>query len=427
QNSQLPQSPSPEAETRPLPPPPAVVAVEEVRRGKRHSLSFRKPSRTKSLLAFVGRSRTNTAPQASSTTCTEQSSVSAKNLLHHHHHPSKPSVQHSELTSSSSPQFPSPQQLPDSRDLTASLAPQPQHQPHKASTRHRHQHSLSHSHSHSPSSPPLHHHNNNNNHSSTPQSAIPDDLRIHHSRSISMFSSPAGGVASPTTQASTAATGDITVPTSSQSSPARHSVVFPLDASARTHRSGTGPRQMDFDMLQQQRLRQAAATIFASTQAVAAAAAAAASQQGVRRGRSPSLSSLSSRCASSSSSSSVIVTSTTTTTTNTASPPTGVVADPWRDQWLGPSGAMQSLFRDRPSKFNCPHCGATKVRSTIEFVPGMMSFLVSFGLLFLTVGTLSFLPFRKDHKATKDCVHWCPRCETRVARFIRASGTWEWM
>ncbi|KAG0268166.1 hypothetical protein DFQ27_007397 [Actinomortierella ambigua] len=138
---------------------------------------------------------------------------------------------------------------------------------------------------------------------------------------------------------------------------------------------------MDFDMLQQQRLQQAAAALIAT----AAAASSSSSPTSTRDHNSTT----GGRRA-------LTLTPTTTTTTTTTA------ADPWRDQWLGPSGAMQSLFRDRPSKFNCPHCGARRVRSHIEFVPGVMSFLVSFGLLFLTVGTLSFLPFRKDHKATKD-------------------------
>ncbi|KAG0369866.1 hypothetical protein BGZ54_008604 [Gamsiella multidivaricata] len=101
--------------------------------------------------------------------------------------------------------------------------------------------------------------------------------------------------------------------------------------------------------------------------------------------------------------------------------------DRWRDEWLRPSGAIHSKFRDRPSKFNCPHCGAIKVVSHIQFVPGVMSYLVAFGLLFLTLGTLSYLPFRKDHEETKDCIHWCPECGQRVARFNRANATWEWI
>ncbi|KAG0320880.1 hypothetical protein BGZ99_004274, partial [Dissophora globulifera] len=44
--------------------------------------------------------------------------------------------------------------------------------------------------------------------------------------------------------------------------------------------------------------------------------------------------------------------------------------DRWREDWLKPSGAIHSMFRDRPSKFNCPHCGAVKVVSDIQFVPG---------------------------------------------------------
>ncbi|KAF9971242.1 hypothetical protein BGZ73_005844 [Actinomortierella ambigua] len=237
----------------------------------------------------------------------------------------------------------------------------------------------------------------------------------------------------------------------------RHSIVFPLDGvspssplpfsstprPAAIARTMTASRPaMDFELLQQQRLQQAAAALIATAAATAASSSASSptsanedgsSRRGGGRVLSSPSSSATSPCASSSSS--MIITNTSShhhhptpaplssTSTTTAPSP----SDPWRDQWLGPSGAMQSLFRDRPSKFNCPHCGARRVRSHIEFVPGVMSFLVSFGLLFLTVGTLSFLPFRKDHKATKDCVHWCPRCETRVARFVRASGTWEWM
>ncbi|KAF9113297.1 hypothetical protein BGX27_001833 [Mortierella sp. AM989] len=101
--------------------------------------------------------------------------------------------------------------------------------------------------------------------------------------------------------------------------------------------------------------------------------------------------------------------------------------DRWRDEWLRPSGAIHSMFTDRPSKFNCPHCGAIKIVSHIQFTPGVMSYLVAFGLLFLTLGTLSFLPFRKDHKGTKDCIHWCPECTQKVARFNRANATWEWI
>jgi predicted RNA-binding Zn-ribbon protein involved in translation (DUF1610 family) len=101
--------------------------------------------------------------------------------------------------------------------------------------------------------------------------------------------------------------------------------------------------------------------------------------------------------------------------------------DRWREEWLRPSGAIHSMFRDGPSKFNCPHCGAMKVVSNIQFVPGLMSYLVAFGLMFLTLGTLSYLPFRKDHEGTKDCIHWCPECEQRVARFNRANSTWEWI
>ncbi|KAF9938487.1 hypothetical protein BGZ67_010790 [Mortierella alpina] len=85
------------------------------------------------------------------------------------------------------------------------------------------------------------------------------------------------------------------------------------------------------------------------------------------------------------------------------------------------------MFRDRPAKFNCPHCGAIKVVSHIQFVPGVMSYLVAFGLLFLTLGTLSYLPFRRDHEGTKDCLHWCPECGHKVARFNRANSTWEWI
>ncbi|KAG0217403.1 hypothetical protein BGX33_010706 [Mortierella sp. NVP41] len=101
--------------------------------------------------------------------------------------------------------------------------------------------------------------------------------------------------------------------------------------------------------------------------------------------------------------------------------------DRWREEWLRPSGAIHSMFRDGPSKFNCPHCGAIKVVSNIQFVPGLMSYLVAFGLMFLTLGTLSYLPFRKDHEGTKDCIHWCPECERKVARFNRANSTWEWI
>ncbi|KAF9920245.1 hypothetical protein FBU30_009969 [Linnemannia zychae] len=99
----------------------------------------------------------------------------------------------------------------------------------------------------------------------------------------------------------------------------------------------------------------------------------------------------------------------------------------WREEWLRPSGAIHSMFRDGPSKFNCPHCGAMKVVSNIQYVPGLMSYLVAFGLMFLTLGTLSYLPFRKDHEGTKDCIHWCPECERKVARFNRANSTWEWI
>ncbi|KAF9370549.1 hypothetical protein CPB97_002652 [Podila verticillata] len=101
--------------------------------------------------------------------------------------------------------------------------------------------------------------------------------------------------------------------------------------------------------------------------------------------------------------------------------------DRWRDEWLGPSGAILTLFRDQPAKFDCPHCGAIKVVSHVQYVPGVMSYLVSFGLLFLTLGTLSYLPFRKQHEGTKDCVHWCPECGKVVARFMRATGTFEWI
>ncbi|KAI8360956.1 hypothetical protein B0O80DRAFT_436349 [Mortierella sp. GBAus27b] len=101
--------------------------------------------------------------------------------------------------------------------------------------------------------------------------------------------------------------------------------------------------------------------------------------------------------------------------------------DRWREEWLRRSGAIHSMFRDRPSKFNCPHCGATKVVSHIQFVPGVMSYLVAFGLVFLTLGTLSYLPLRKGHEGTKDCVHWCPECGQKVARFLRANATWEWI
>ncbi|KAG0286495.1 hypothetical protein BGZ96_009404 [Linnemannia gamsii] len=101
--------------------------------------------------------------------------------------------------------------------------------------------------------------------------------------------------------------------------------------------------------------------------------------------------------------------------------------DHWREEWLRPSGAIHSMFRDGPSKFNCPHCGAMKVVSNVQFVPGLMSYLVAFGLMFLTLGTLSYLPFRKDHEGTKDCIHWCPECEQKVARFNRANSTWEWI
>ncbi|KAF9419995.1 hypothetical protein BGZ94_009252 [Podila epigama] len=101
--------------------------------------------------------------------------------------------------------------------------------------------------------------------------------------------------------------------------------------------------------------------------------------------------------------------------------------DHWRAEWLGPSGAMHTMFRDQPSKFDCPHCGAIKVISEIQFVPGVMSYLVAFGLLFLTLGTLSYLPFRKQHEGTKDCIHWCPACGTPVARYMRATATFEWL
>ncbi|KAG0019420.1 hypothetical protein BGZ82_000138 [Podila clonocystis] len=76
--------------------------------------------------------------------------------------------------------------------------------------------------------------------------------------------------------------------------------------------------------------------------------------------------------------------------------------DRWRDEWLGPSGAILTLFRDQPAKFDCPHCGAIKVVSDVQYVPGVMSYLVAFGLLFLTLGALSYLPFRKQHEGTKD-------------------------
>ncbi|GJJ76003.1 hypothetical protein EMPS_08361 [Entomortierella parvispora] len=99
----------------------------------------------------------------------------------------------------------------------------------------------------------------------------------------------------------------------------------------------------------------------------------------------------------------------------------------WHQDWLRPSGAMLSRFRDRPALFNCPRCGAIKVVSETQFVPGAMSYLVAFGLLFLTLGTLSYIPFRKGHEGTKDCVHWCPKCNQRVARFSRANATWEWL
>ncbi|KAG0326290.1 hypothetical protein BG000_001460, partial [Podila horticola] len=97
--------------------------------------------------------------------------------------------------------------------------------------------------------------------------------------------------------------------------------------------------------------------------------------------------------------------------------------DRWREEWLGPSGAILTLFRDQPAKFDCPHCGAIKVVSDVQYVPGVMSYLVAFGLLFLTLGALSYLPFRKQHEGTKDCVHWCPQCGKPVARFMRATGT----
>ena len=98
----------------------------------------------------------------------------------------------------------------------------------------------------------------------------------------------------------------------------------------------------------------------------------------------------------------------------------------WHQDWLRPSGAMLSRFRDRPARFNCPRCGA-KVVSVTQFVPGVMSYLVAFGLLFLTLGTLSYIPFRKGHEGTKDCVHWCPKCNQKVARYSRATATWEWL
>ncbi|KAG0087485.1 hypothetical protein BGZ93_010935 [Podila epicladia] len=101
--------------------------------------------------------------------------------------------------------------------------------------------------------------------------------------------------------------------------------------------------------------------------------------------------------------------------------------DQWREEWLGPSGAILTLFRDQPAKFDCPHCGAIKVVSDVQYVPGVMSYLVAFGLLFLTLGALSYLPFRKEHEGTKDCVHWCPTCGKEVARFMRATGTFEWI
>ncbi|KAF9343838.1 hypothetical protein BGX34_006318 [Mortierella sp. NVP85] len=108
-------------------------------------------------------------------------------------------------------------------------------------------------------------------------------------------------------------------------------------------------------------------------------------------------------------------------------PPLDDHHDRWREEWLRRSGAIHSMFRDRPSKFNCPHCGAIKVVSHIQFVPGVMSYLVAFGLVFLTLGTLSYLPFRKGHEETKDCIHWCPECGQKVARFLRANATWEWI
>ena len=80
------------------------------------------------------------------------------------------------------------------------------------------------------------------------------------------------------------------------------------------------------------------------------------------------------------------------------------------------TAAFVVTFNQLPVRMQCPYCQA-QVVTTIEFVSGLLVWLLFLGMFFFGFWICCFFPFCMD--GCKDVIHSCPNCKKVIGTYRR--------